>query len=233
MEHVLSALSAVRLGGLVDLFDRGGPVAALLVALSVVALTITVAKFCQFWLAGVGRHGRARAVVRVFASGDDAAAAAAARRGGAISTRVVRHAIEAARTLRPEAARDSAESFAVARLHDLRRLNGLLDTIAQVSPLLGLFGTVLGMIEAFRALEGAGANVDPSILAGGIWVALLTTAIGLAVAMPASVLSAWFEGRVDNEQIALDGMIAEIFNGLAALPARGAADASGLTLAAG
>jgi biopolymer transport protein ExbB len=71
-----------------------------------------------------------------------------------------------------------------------------LDAIVQVAPLIGLFGTVLGMIEAFQALQGAGASVDPSILAGGIWVALLTTAVGLAIAMPLSLILTWFEARV-------------------------------------
>jgi biopolymer transport protein ExbB len=51
--------------------------------------------------------------------------------------------------------------------------------------LLGLFGTVLGMVEAFRQLELAGSQVDPAVLSGGIWQALLTTAVGLAVAIPA------------------------------------------------
>ena len=64
---------------------------------------------------------------------------------------------------------------------------------------MGLFGTVLGMITAFKDLQSAGNAVDPSILAGGIWVALLTTAVGLAVAMPVSVILTWFETRVENE----------------------------------
>jgi biopolymer transport protein ExbB len=65
--------------------------------------------------------------------------------------------------------------------------------------LLGLFGTVLGMIEAFRAMEAAGARVDPSILSGGIWQALLTTAVGLGVAIPVSIAHSWLERRVEVE----------------------------------
>ena len=76
-----------------------------------------------------------------------------------------------------------------------------LDTVAQLSPLLGLFGTVLGMISAFQALQEAGSQVDPSILAGGIWVALMTTAVGLAVAMPTSLVLSWFEARMDAERV--------------------------------
>ena len=81
-----------------------------------------------------------------------------------------------------------------------RSLTDLLDIIAQIAPLLGLFGTVLGMIAAFQALQDAGTQVDPSLLAGGIWVALTTTAAGLAVAMPTSLIHSWLEGRMDAER---------------------------------
>jgi biopolymer transport protein ExbB len=60
------------------------------------------------------------------------------------------------------------------------------------------------MIEAFRQLQGAGSAVDPSLLAGGIWVALLTTAAGLAVAMPVSLVLTWFETRIENERVAIE-----------------------------
>lgn len=60
------------------------------------------------------------------------------------------------------------------------------------------------MIEAFQSLQGAGSSVDPSLLAGGIWVALLTTAVGLAVAMPTSMILAWFESRTARERVFAD-----------------------------
>src|SRR3546814_15805260 len=68
-------------------------------------------------------------------------------------------------------------------LEGLRVQLGALEVIGSVSPLLGLFGTVLGMIEAFRQLAEAGSQVSPAILSAGIWEALLTTAVGLAVAI--------------------------------------------------
>lgn len=73
-----------------------------------------------------------------------------------------------------------------------------LGVIAQLAPLLGLLGTVLGMIEVFVSLEAAGTQVEPGLLAGGIWEALLTTAAGLAIAIPASAAYSYFEGEVDN-----------------------------------
>lgn len=73
-----------------------------------------------------------------------------------------------------------------------------LSSIAHLSPLLGLLGTVTGMIVAFMNLEAAGSRVDPSILSGGIWEALLTTAFGLTVAIPAMAAFYYLEGEVDH-----------------------------------
>ena len=76
-----------------------------------------------------------------------------------------------------------------------RRLTGL-SVIAQVSPLLGLLGTVTGMIEAFRQIQDLQGQVNPSVLAGGIWEALITTAVGLTVAIPALIGYLYFRNLV-------------------------------------
>jgi hypothetical protein len=73
-----------------------------------------------------------------------------------------------------------------------------LELASTIGLLLGLLGTVTGMIAAFQALQEAGARADPATLAGGIWEALLTTAAGMAVAIPAQIALAWFEGVVDR-----------------------------------
>ena len=83
--------------------------------------------------------------------------------------------------------------------------------IAALSPLLGLFGTVLGMIEAFHRLEDAGTAVDPAVLSGGIWEALLTPAAGLAVAIPAIIALNWLEHRIDNFKLAMEDAMTRIF----------------------
>ena len=74
----------------------------------------------------------------------------------------------------------------------------LLSAVAQAAPLLGLLGTVTGMIEAFRRIESAGGQVEASLLAGGIWEALLTTAFGLIVAIPTLFAQHWFQARLDR-----------------------------------
>lgn len=82
---------------------------------------------------------------------------------------------------------------------ELKRLNQnlhVLDLIGRMAPLMGLLGTVLGMVAAFRQVAGARGAVDPSLLAGGIWEALITTVAGLCVAIPAMILHHFFEDRV-------------------------------------
>jgi biopolymer transport protein ExbB len=84
---------------------------------------------------------------------------------------------------------------------ELRRLEKNLrglGIIAHISPLLGLLGTVTGMIRAFMKIQELGGQVDASVLAGGIWEALITTAAGLSVAIPAIIFYHYFEGKVDS-----------------------------------
>ena len=85
----------------------------------------------------------------------------------------------------------------------LQRGIPMIKTLAALCPLLGLLGTVLGMIGAFSKLEAAGSKVDPALLAGGIWEALLTTAFGLVIAIPALAAYYMFEGRVETVRAAM------------------------------
>ena len=96
-------------------------------------------------------------------------------------------------------------------LESLRAGFRALEVIASLAPLLGLFGTVLGMIEAFRGMEQAGNQVNPAVLSGGIWEALLTTALGLGVAMPVVVALSWLERRVDRLAHAMGHVVSGVF----------------------
>lgn len=87
--------------------------------------------------------------------------------------------------------------------HDLERYLGMLGTIAAVSPLLGLLGTVVGMIRTFRAITVAGVG-DPTAMAGGIAEALITTAAGLIIAVPALMAYRYLRGRVDSLVIRME-----------------------------
>ena len=94
--------------------------------------------------------------------------------------------------------------------HELERFLNALGSIAVISPLLGLLGTVLGMIEVFESVLDQGVGVAPSI-AGGISQALVTTALGMAIAIPSVLFSRFFQRRVDSLLIALESRAIAIF----------------------
>jgi biopolymer transport protein ExbB len=84
---------------------------------------------------------------------------------------------------------------------------------ATAAPLLGLLGTVLGMIEAFRQMQAAGSRVDPSQLAGGIWEALLTTAAGMVVALVAIVCLSILESLAERQTARAERSVNDILAG--------------------
>ncbi|MDG1943483.1 MAG: MotA/TolQ/ExbB proton channel family protein [Halioglobus sp.] len=102
-----------------------------------------------------------------------------------------------------EVMKESIQEAASHAVHDLERYLNTLGTIAAVAPLLGLLGTVVGMIEVFAEIMAQGTG-NASALAGGISQALITTAAGLTVAIPALVMHRYFVGRIDGIVIELE-----------------------------
>lgn len=179
-------------------YELGGPVVAVLVVVSIITLAVVLYKIWQFRAASVGRHRAIRAALSAWDSGQLTAAADHLSQSKSYLAPVVSQAMAATQTSELSARLEAEAESCFLRLEGGFRL---LDSVAQLAPLLGLFGTVLGMIEAFQGLQSAGSSVDPSLLAGGIWVALLTTAVGLAVAMPTSVVLSWLEARMTAERV--------------------------------
>jgi biopolymer transport protein ExbB len=91
---------------------------------------------------------------------------------------------------------DAVQAAGKHEAFELEKRTDLLASIAGVAPLLGFFGTVTGMIEAFRQVQALQGNVNPSVLAGGIWEALVTTATGLAVGILALLAYNYLLGRI-------------------------------------
>jgi biopolymer transport protein ExbB len=87
--------------------------------------------------------------------------------------------------------------------HELERFLNTLGTIASISPLLGLLGTVIGMIKVFAVITTQGVG-DPSVLADGISTALITTAAGLSVAIPSLMFHRYFRGKVDDLVVTME-----------------------------
>lgn len=94
--------------------------------------------------------------------------------------------------------KEAIETAGKEEIYHLERHLAILATIAGVAPLLGFLGTVTGMIGAFRVIETMGGVVNPGDLAGGIWEALLTTAFGLMVGIPAYGFYNYFVSRVNR-----------------------------------
>ncbi len=102
-----------------------------------------------------------------------------------------------------EIMKESIEDTGRHVVHDLQRFLNTLGTIASITPLLGLLGTVIGMIKVFAVITTQGIG-DAGILAGGISEALITTATGLAVAIPSLMFHRYFRGRVDELVITME-----------------------------
>ncbi|MCO6185253.1 MotA/TolQ/ExbB proton channel family protein [Rhizobium sp. L1K21] len=203
----------------------GGPVVAILLAVSVLALALVILKLWQFITCSTG-NGRVaqRFVARLKADRVPADLMAYQKQKSAACGAVaLAYSLKARGDMDKAAIEEEVGQYAATRLHELQSGFRLLDAIAQLAPLLGLFGTVLGMIDAFQQLQGAGSNVDPSLLAGGIWVALLTTAAGLAVAMPVSLILTLLETRIENERMIIETQVGALLSPRAE---RGAVEAS-------
>ena len=185
---------------LIDLASRGGPVVWVLCGLSVLALTIVLLKLFQFAQARIWSRAWVEAVVADVEHGDTERALGRAESHRSATARVVAVAL---RGLADRHASESAVREEVERVGQLEvgrlesNLRGL-DTVGTLAPLLGLLGTVLGMIRAFMQIESSGARADAALLSGGIWEALLTTAVGLAVAIPTLAALSWLESQVDR-----------------------------------
>jgi biopolymer transport protein ExbB len=109
--------------------------------------------------------------------------------------------------------RDVLESvIAHATDTEVRKLSSYtqaLATIGNIAPLLGLLGTVIGMIKAFMVIQQMGGKVNAAVLAGGIWEAMLTTALGLAVALPTMVAHSYLIARIEKYEAKLqEGSVA-------------------------
>lgn len=116
----------------------------------------------------------------------------------------------AAEGMSGEEARSELASSAAEALNELRSGMRMLEVIASTAPLMGLLGTVLGMIDAFKQLEQAGNQIDPSLLSAGIWQALLTTAAGLIVALPALVAWHLFDRRLETARVTVNLLLSKL-----------------------
>jgi biopolymer transport protein ExbB len=184
---------------LYGLIEKGGPVMWLLLGLSILSFSFIVFKFLHFRLRRVGESVCPEELARnLKLEGPEPVIASLKKLNSPLAHFGV-SAIELSQSSCSEKVfNETIERCGVKNVREVEQFQRELATIAHVSPLIGLFGTVTGMIAAFQSLEQAGMQVSPSLLAGGIWEALLTTAFGLAIAIPTFAAHTYFDTRVDS-----------------------------------
>ena len=198
---------------MVDLIARGGPVMIAILLCSIAALTIILERLVLLRSTKQRMTIFSQRVQGVLQYGHFEEVEAACREFPNPMSRLVLAGLEKA----GHGESVIKESIQAAGQRESRRLQKHmtgLGTIVSGAPLLGFLGTVLGMIEAFRQIEALGGNVNASVLAGGIWQAMLTTAAGLAVAAPTlfayNYLQSKIQGLVsdleDGSQVVLDSL---------------------------
>ena len=186
-------------GFLIRVYEYIGPVGVILVVLSVLSLTLIISKILTFLFARLNATRKVEEALRIL---DDQGLEAALGVLGRTRHPVARMLKAGAQRILDGENREAVEAeiraAATRELARLSRNDRLLELIGLIAPLLGLLGTILGMISAFQALQLAGSKADPALLAGGIWEALLTTALGLVVAIPAIVTFNLAENKLER-----------------------------------
>ncbi|ODB93106.1 hypothetical protein A3197_20170 [Candidatus Thiodiazotropha endoloripes] len=187
-----------------ELIAKGGPVIWILLAYSSIGLAIVLERYFLFmrlhrlpkiWLSNLGqllvRKDRQTLIAEL--KGPEA--------------RIIQAMVQAD----SEGAKDLQGVGSRVRDEEVQRMTfGLrtLSILGNTAPLLGLLGTITGMIKAFMVIEQAGGKVDAQALAGGIWEAMITTGVGLAVAIPLLLLLHFLEGSVERRALSMTRCIA-------------------------
>ncbi len=188
---------------------------AALAIMSLLAVTVAFFKIFQFARMGVGRGRAAEDILEDWLGGRADAALSRAAERRFVLARVLQSVFSGLRA-RPdnsEFAEELGRQTALVELGNMTSRMRVLETVVQAAPILGLLGTVIGMIDAFSTLASADGAVDPTQLAGGIWTALTTTAAGLAIALITYFIATWLEGRIETERQSIETLISAAIHG--------------------
>jgi len=186
-----------------DLFAKGGPVMWPLLLCSLMSLTIIIERLIFWWR--VERRRNDSLMERIFSfteRGDYEAAIAAGNDSLDISARVLHSGLI-------NRSHGLTEAMQIETGNEVARMKQgliILDTIITVAPLLGILGTVLGIIDSFNLLGTSGVE-DPKAATGGIAEALITTAAGLSIAIPTLIPFNYFVARVQREALRLEQFV--------------------------
>mgnify|MGYP001072124206 CR=1 FL=1 len=185
-----------------DFFAKGGMIVIPILLCSVLALAIFLERIINFVRMRRKGSGLAEKIAYLLKQGRDKEALEVANAGDSPMGHVLAQAMEV-----KNHDRETIETVIVnATEQEVRELSTYLQTLAtigNIAPLLGLLGTVIGMIKAFMVIQQMGGKVNAAVLAGGIWEAMLTTALGLAVALPTIVAHSYLLAQVERYEARL------------------------------
>jgi biopolymer transport protein ExbB len=212
MAEPLQSTSQQLTAQLTEFMQVGGPVVWILTAMSVIALAIILVKLVQFAMQQPEKSSHLPKVLKHWRHGELQQAQTLLKPQRPVDelTALTINGLTSAH-VELSLLKEELDRVATLRLNQLRAYLRPLEVIATLSPLLGLLGTVLGMIIAFQQMEAAGNQVDPSVLSGGIWQALLTTAVGLAVAIPVVMAHNWMERKVERVAALMNDTVTQLF----------------------
>ncbi len=184
----------------VSFIDKAGPVGLVIIATSVIALCIVLDRVWTYRLLRIKDPKSLHRLCRRALEGHFGSAADAAKGEThplfAALLEVLRRLRDARRPATRAELEKTISHVGAREVRDLERFLPTLFLISNLAPLLGMFGTVTGMIQAFQTIQNLGGKVNATVLAGGLWEAMLTTALGLSVAMPAMIAHNYLQGKV-------------------------------------
>lgn len=194
--------------------EKGGVMMWVLLALSIYSLAVIIFKIVQFKKANVFDRSFIEAVLSEIKNGDRLTATTTLEKIAGPVARImhVTFACVANREMSQKSKEAEIMRVGAADLRYLESYLRSLEMVAMVAPLIGLLGTVVGMINSFSKLSLSGTRVDPTLLAGGIWEALLTTAGGLAVAIPALAAHYILDGIVEKVRATMKDVSVQILS---------------------
>lgn len=199
-----------------EFFARGGGVMILLLVTSIAALAVFIFRAWFLRRGFILPHDLRREILASCERGDFRRAEDKAQASDTSFGRIAADLLSV-QSWGYEARRERLRESGKREAASLERFTGILGTIATISPLLGLLGTIIGMIETFRSVqETAVATGMPSVaeMADGIWQALLTTAAGLVIAIPAFVGYRWLTSRIDAWTLQLEEASSELLHAM-------------------
>ena len=185
-----------------ELLSKGGVLIIPILFCSVVALAIFLERIIRFTRMRNRGRGLEKRIAEKLTNNEEHKAHALASASDSPMGRILSQAMEV-----KDHDRETLETVIVhateEEIRGLSRYLQALATIGNIAPILGLLGTVIGMMKAFMVIQQMGGKVNAAVLAGGIWEAMMTTALGLSVALPTMVAHSYLLSRVDTYEARL------------------------------